>query len=73
MAPGWPRQAKGARARRRAGGAAEALSFFTRRTPRLTRYAAAQIGRQHTYRLDAARERLGYRPSPTSLEGAEGW
>ncbi|MDR2255650.1 MAG: NAD-dependent epimerase/dehydratase family protein [Arthrobacter sp.] len=56
-----------------AGGAADSLAFFTRRAPRLTRYAAEQIGRQHTYRLDAARAGLGYRPAPTSLEGAEGW
>lgn len=37
------------------------------RPARLTRYAVAQLGRERTYDLTAARDRLGYDPAPTSL------
>lgn len=51
----------------------EAVARLTRRRPRLTRYAVSQLGFERTYDLTAARERLGYRPGETSLEGAERW
>lgn len=41
--------------------------------PRLTRYAVSQLGVGRTLDLTRARERLGYRPGPTSLVGAERW
>ncbi|CAN5438433.1 NAD(P)-dependent oxidoreductase [soil metagenome] len=41
--------------------------------PRVTRYAVSQLGLERTLDLSAARTRLGYRPRPTSLEGAERW
>jgi nucleoside-diphosphate-sugar epimerase len=41
--------------------------------PRITRYAVSQLGLERTLDLSAARERLGYRPGPTSLDGAETW
>jgi 2-alkyl-3-oxoalkanoate reductase len=45
----------------------------TRRRPRLTRYAVSQLGLERTLNLDAARAGLGFRPAPSSLEGAETW
>lgn len=54
-------------------GTMEAAARLTRRRPRLTRYAVSQLGMERTLDLTAARERLGYRPAPTSLEGAERW
>ena len=51
----------------------EAAARLTRRRPRLTRYAVSQLGMERTLDLTAARERLGYRPAPTSLAGAETW
>ena len=53
----------------RAAALAERLS----RRPRLTRYAVSQLGVERTLDLTAARERLGYRPGPTTLAGAEEW
>ncbi len=52
-----------------AAGVLEKLS----RRPRLTRYAVSQLGLERTLDLTAARDKLGYRPGPTSLTGAEGW
>ena len=43
------------------------------RRPRITRYAVSQLGMQRTLDLTAARDRLGYRPGPTSLDGAQQW
>jgi nucleoside-diphosphate-sugar epimerase len=56
-----------------AAAALEAAARLTGRRPRLTRYAVSQLGLERTLDLTAARERLGYRPRPTSLTGAEGW
>jgi nucleoside-diphosphate-sugar epimerase len=56
-----------------AAAAAEALARVTGRRPWMTRYAVSQLGRERTLDLTAARERLGFDPSPTSLEGAETW
>lgn len=41
--------------------------------PRITRFAVSQVGLERTLDLGAARAQLGYRPRPTSLEGAEKW
>lgn len=54
-------------------GSLEAAARITRTRPRLTRYAVSQLGMERTLDLTAARERLGYRPAPTSLAGAEHW
>lgn len=54
-------------------GTLESAARLTRSRPRLTRYAVSQLGMERTLNLDAARERLGYRPAPTSLDGAETW
>lgn len=54
-------------------GVLERAARVTRRRPRLTRYAVSQLGLERTLDLSKARERLGYRPGPTTLEGAEGW
>jgi len=51
----------------------EAAARLTRTRPRLTRYAVAQLGMERTLDLTAVRERLGYAPAPTSLDGAEAW
>lgn len=56
-----------------AAAALEAAARVTRTRPRLTRYAVSQLGLERTLDLTAARERLGYRPRPTSLDGAETW
>jgi nucleoside-diphosphate-sugar epimerase len=56
-----------------AAGAMEAAARLTRTRPRLTRYAVSQLGMERTLDLSAARDRLGYRPAPTSLDGAETW
>ncbi len=57
----------------RAAGAAEAVARIRRRRPRVTRYAVSQLGLERTLDLAAARERLGFRPGPASLAGAERW
>lgn len=54
-------------------GTLEATARLTRTRPRLTRYAVSQLGMERTLDLSAAREHLGYRPAPTSLDGAELW
>jgi nucleoside-diphosphate-sugar epimerase len=54
-------------------GTLEAAARLTRTRPRLTRYAVSQFGMERTLDLTRARERLGFRPAPTSLEGAELW
>ena len=51
----------------------EATATLTRTRPRLTRYAVSQLGLERTLDLTAARERLGYRPKPTTVVGAEEW
>ena len=51
----------------------ETAARMRRRRPALTRYAVSQVGMERTLDLTAARERLGYRPTATSLEGAEAW
>ena len=53
--------------------ALERTARVTGRRPRLTRYAVSQLGLERTLDLTAARERLDYRPRPTTLEGAETW
>ncbi len=55
-----------------AAAAAERLHLVTRLgRPRITRYAVSQLGLERTLDLSAARDRVGFRPRPTSLEGAE--
>ncbi|MEO6533731.1 MAG: NAD-dependent epimerase/dehydratase family protein [Pseudolysinimonas sp.] len=54
-------------------GALERAARVTGRRPRLTRYAVSQLGLERTLDLTAARERLDYRPTPTTLIGAEDW
>ncbi|HOW01251.1 MAG TPA: NAD(P)-dependent oxidoreductase [Rhodoglobus sp.] len=57
-----------------AAAAVERLHLVTRAgRPRITRYAVSQLGLERTLDLTAAREKLGYRPRPTSLTGAERW
>jgi nucleoside-diphosphate-sugar epimerase len=57
-----------------AAGALEQLHRTTRRgRPRITRYAVSQLGLERTLDLTAARTRLGYAPTPTTLAGAERW
>jgi nucleoside-diphosphate-sugar epimerase len=41
--------------------------------PRLTRYAVGHLAVERTLDITAARERLGYAPSPTSFTGAASW
>lgn len=54
-------------------GTLEAAARLTLTRPRLTRYAVSQLGMERTLDLTAARDRLAYRPAPTSLAGAERW
>jgi nucleoside-diphosphate-sugar epimerase len=54
-------------------GALERAARVTGRRPRLTRYAVSQLGLERTLDLTAARTRLDYRPTPTTLAGAESW
>jgi len=54
-------------------GALERAARVTGRRPRLTRYAVSQLGLERTLNLTAARTRLDYRPTPTTLQGAESW
>jgi nucleoside-diphosphate-sugar epimerase len=56
-----------------AAGALEAVARVRGTRPRLTRYAVSQLGLERTLDLTAARERLGYAPTPTTLAGAEQW
>jgi nucleoside-diphosphate-sugar epimerase len=57
-----------------AAGALERLHRMTRRgRPSITRYAVSQLGLERTFDLTAARTRLGYAPTPTTLAGAERW
>ena len=56
-----------------AAGALESVARATRRRPRITRYAVSQLGLERTFDLTAARSRLGYDPTPTTLAGAEEW
>ena len=51
----------------------ETAARLRRRRPALTRYAVSQVGMERTLDISAARDRLGYRPTATSLEGAETW
>jgi nucleoside-diphosphate-sugar epimerase len=57
----------------RAAALAEATARVRDRRPRVTRYAVSQLGLERTLDLTAARERLGYVPGSTDLEGAERW
>lgn len=52
---------------------AEATARLRGSRPRVTRYAVSQLGLERTLDVSAARERLGFRPGPTELEGAEHW
>jgi nucleoside-diphosphate-sugar epimerase len=56
-----------------AAAVAEAAARIRARRPRVTRYAVSQLGLERTLDLMAARERLGYLPGSTDLEGAERW
>ena len=55
------------------GAAAVAEKLAVRGRPRLTRYAVSQLGLERTLDLTAIRTQLGYRPTETSLAGAEDW
>lgn len=57
----------------RAAGLAEGAARIRGSRPRVTRYAVSQLGLERTLDISAARERLGYAPGPTRLEGAEHW
>lgn len=54
-------------------GSLEAAARIRRRRPALTRYAVSQLGLERTLDLTAARTRMGYHPTPTTLAGAETW
>ncbi|HEX7834078.1 MAG TPA: NAD(P)-dependent oxidoreductase [Pseudolysinimonas sp.] len=54
-------------------GTLESAARLTGRRPRLTRYAVSQLGLERTLDLAAARTALHYRPTPTTLDGAENW
>ena len=41
--------------------------------PRLTRYTISHLAMERTLDITAARERLGYQPTPTSFAGAASW
>jgi nucleoside-diphosphate-sugar epimerase len=57
-----------------AAGALESVHRATGRgRPRITRYAVSQLGLERTLDLTAARTRLGFDPTPTTLAGAERW
>jgi nucleoside-diphosphate-sugar epimerase len=43
------------------------------RPPRLTRYAISHLALERTLDLTAARERLGFHPTPTCFTGAASW
>ncbi|MFF5205098.1 NAD-dependent epimerase/dehydratase family protein [Streptosporangium sp. NPDC000396] len=43
------------------------------RPPRLTRYAVGHLAVERTLDITAARDRLGFRPTATSFEGAASW
>jgi len=45
----------------------------SKRPPRLTRYAISHLAMERTLDLTAARERLGFHPTPTTFQGAGGW
>jgi hypothetical protein len=54
-------------------GGLETVARVTGGRPRITRYAVSQLGLERTFDLTAARTHLDYRPTPTSLDGAEHW
>jgi nucleoside-diphosphate-sugar epimerase len=54
-------------------GGLETVGRVTGRRPRITRYAVSQLGLERTFDLTAARTHLHYRPTPTTLNGAERW
>ncbi|GAA1667310.1 NAD-dependent epimerase/dehydratase family protein [Fodinicola feengrottensis] len=58
-----------------AAGFLESAHAFLRigQSPRLTRYAISHLAYERTLDLTAARQRLGYRPTPTSFAGAATW
>lgn len=55
--------------------AAEGAFLLARRgrPPRLTRYALGHLAVERTLDIEAARDRLGYDPEPTSFDGAAAW
>jgi nucleoside-diphosphate-sugar epimerase len=52
-----------------AAGIIEFISFFTRRPPRLTRYAVRVIGRQYYYSTERIQKELGFQPAIDLREG----
>ena len=52
-----------------AAGVMEFKSFFTRKPPRLTRYAVRVIGRQYYYSTERMQNELGFRPVIDLREG----
>lgn len=57
----------------RTAGALEFAARTAGRRPLLTRHSVKLIGLERTFDLTAARERLGFHPTPTTLDGAEDW
>ncbi|MDI2034537.1 NAD-dependent epimerase/dehydratase family protein [Paenarthrobacter nitroguajacolicus] len=51
----------------------ETTSRLTGQTPRLTRYAVSQVGKERTYRLDRLRNELGIKPISTTVSDAGKW
>lgn len=52
-----------------AAGIMELISFFTRKPPRLTRYAVRVVGRQYHYSTERMQQELGFRPAIDLREG----
>ncbi|MEU7895487.1 NAD(P)-dependent oxidoreductase [Nonomuraea sp. NPDC049152] len=57
----------------RMAGLTEIISAYTRRPPRLTRYAVGHLAVERTLDITRARELLGYAPAATSFAGAASW
>ena len=56
-----------------AGAALESFHRVAGGRPRVTRYAVSQLGLERTLDISRARRELRYRPTSTSLSGAESW
>ncbi|TPW75692.1 NAD-dependent epimerase/dehydratase family protein [Schumannella soli] len=57
----------------RAAATLEFAARTARRRPLITRHTVKLLGLERTFDLDAARDRLGFHPTPTTLDGAEDW
>lgn len=52
-----------------AAGIMELISFFTRKPPRITRYAVRVVGRQYHYSTERMQKELGFRPAIDLRDG----